>query len=337
MNFGDKIIALYDTLTDLGKKSNISVKYRVLETPNFQTKVPVLFGNFPWYYRLITHGSGIFLSKENSFFLSVAPNWKMGENDFLENKYIIVRPEININNIADFVEFVKSLRENTQTPLLIKQVSEEVYDILLQNGFRQYTESENWDESSKYDDQTFPEVILRTSEYVSNNYARGSIKEKVNAGEFFIEKCDLSDKENQELAKEYIFHIFYDWLKHFRKRHPDAINKNFVQWNLETFDAMISDETLIVLFVKNKAGKPIGVFSLTETLPHCQFDIVFSFVSEFEGNFQRVAYDMLISWMHEKHQCAYLNLGGSELQSLFEFKKSLGNHIELKTYHLIYE
>ena len=333
--FGKKVINLYNSLVDIGENMNSEISYRIKVTPNFQQSGPVVFGGFPWYYRLVTRGSGIYVSKEGSFFFSVAPSWNTEKNTFLDDKYIIIRPEVHANSISDFIDFSKLLSKSLNTPIVLKQVTKHLFHTLLEYGFRSYSESECWDQYSKFDDQTYPEIVLRTDHYVSANYARGSIKDQVNANEYYIEESDLSKIDQRESVKEEIFRVFYDWLRVFLKRFPNAINKNFVSWNLLTFDAMISDELMTLLSIKNKTGKTIGIFSLIKTSSY-QFDVVFSFISEFAGNFQRVAYDMLISWIQKNYnQCIYLNLGGSELKSLYEFKKSIGSCEELETYHLV--
>lgn len=340
MDFGKKIVNLEKYLNSLSKSQSLSIKYRIFEFPKYDYNSPILFGHFPWYYRLVSRGSGLYVSKKESYFFAIAPNWNPMQNSFLESKYIIIRPEIYIDKIEEFITFVKSFYLISKTPIIIKQVSEPVSIILLANGFRNYRENENWDSDSKYDDQTFPEIVLKVNNEYTNklDFARGFIKNKVSNNDFFIEEIDsfsLNQTHEIEKIKENIFEVFYKWLDNFQKRNPSAINKNFVSWNLLTFDAMISDKQLKILFVKDKhTEKPVGVFSLSKS-SYSQYDVVFSFVSEFRGNFQRVAYGLLINWANKNSGCEFLNLGGSELESLFKFKKSIGEFVELNAKHLI--
>jgi len=148
-----------------------------------------------------------------------------------------------------------------------------------------------------------------------------------------IESKEMECSKVRNQCKDDVLCVFYKWLKRFHQRHPWAVDEDFLNFHLSTFETLVANELITIIFVHNKLDEPVGVFSLAKT-SGLQADVVFSFIAEEEGDFQRLAYREIFREVN-KMGFRHMNLGGSEMESLFKFKRSLGVFTLIQSRHIV--
>jgi DNA-binding Lrp family transcriptional regulator len=72
------------------------------------------------------------------------------------------------NNLTNSLSYLsKYLYKKSKKPIIIKNVSEEMGNELNKIGFRDYRRDEFWDTRAKYDDNTFPQIIIRNKDLLN--------------------------------------------------------------------------------------------------------------------------------------------------------------------------
>lgn len=336
-NYGSKVVKLRTLLEELGEELRCEFSYAPDAIPRYETRSPHLFGRFPWYYELVSRGRALYMHMPNEFFCGISFPWKPGVNGFLKKRLILVRPEVN-GSIKGLVEFAHTLAECSNSSLVLKHVHEETATRLLDHGFRYYAQGEGWDENAIEDDQTFDEVIIDIAETLKAppHLQRSKSKATQWTDAYHVEFISPEDIQNPEVrsrCKHEIILIFYEWLKHIETRKTELVDEAFLNWHLSAFDTLVVDERLKLMFVRNEKEEPIGVFSLA-TMDNSQVDVVFSFISLIDGDAQRLAYRAIFVSL-SKMGIQYMNLGGSEFETLFNFKRTLGALTLIKARHLV--
>ncbi len=221
--------------------------------------------------------------------------------------------------------------------VVVKHVDDNQNLVMNRAGLRGYRNAEGWDNGAREDDQTYPEVILDTRNiYVDpEEYARNPIRMDVINGRYAL-LGEESTLVHTPPTKERLLSVFYAWIKRFEHRQPEVVDEGFITWHQHAFENISGNNGIDLYFLRDiQEHRDIGVFALARSTQQ-QVDIVFSFIAEERGNFQRVAYGWLL-YRIQALGYQWANLGGSEKESLFEFKKSLGAHELLNTHHIVAE
>lgn len=339
LDYGSRVVALRDTLKALCSELHCEFSHTPPQAPSYDSASPHIFGRYPWYYELVSRGRALYVHNRHHFFCGVSLPWRDGVNQCLASRWVVLRPEVN-GSVDHFVKFVTLLAARSGKSLVLKHVREELAIKLLGNGFRRYRGTEAWDALAPEDDQTCDEVIIDCEKTLlakpklqwSKTQATkliGSIQLET------VSQRQMEIPEKRRLYKEDVCRVFYDWLAKLRQRHPDAIDDAFVKWHVSAFETLVADDRLHLIFLRNSREEPVGVLSLARTGSN-QADVVFSFIAEENGDFQRLAYRKVFE-KAAALEFRYLNLGGSEVKSLFDFKKSLGVAVQMNARHLMFD
>lgn len=335
--YGSKIDSLHELLRKLCLDMRCEFSYVPSDIPAYNSSSPNMFGRFPWYYELVSRGRALYVNLPGQFFCGVSLPWDKGMNGFLTNRLIVLRPEVN-GSLDGFLAFTQELAKQSNYPLVLKHVQSELAERLINHGFRYYGYNEGWDDSAREDDQTFDEVVINLEETLKHPPALQRTRSRTNQQflEFKLKRIESKEMECSKVrnqCKDDVLCVFYKWLKHFHQRHPWAVDEDFLNFHLSTFETLVANELITILFVHNKLDEPVGVFSLAKT--SClQADVVFSFIAEEEGDFQRLAYREIFREV-KKMGFRHMNLGGSEMESLFKFKRSLGVFALIQSRHIV--
>lgn len=332
--FLDWLICLHDAANFASEKMGFDCNYTSRDVPHFRSDFPSRFGRFPWYYELVSRGRAIYISAPKDVFFAFSPSWSPGVNNSLQRSSIVLRPEIKTGEEQRLVDWVNLVASKTGK-VIVKHIDEEQCQKMKELGLRQYNRSEGWDDLAREDDQTYPEVILDTRVISTEpeDFARNPIRNDVINGRYALlaEESLLVHKPH---TKERLLAVFYSWIKRFEQRQPDIVDEGFITWHQQAFENITGNKGIDLYFLRDvQTQRDIGIFALARST-QMQIDIVFSFIAEERGNFQRVAFGWLLSKIHSLGY-QWANLGGSERKSLFEFKKSLGSHELLNTHHLV--
>lgn len=337
-NYGSRVLSLHKLLRGICQDLQCDFSYSPMYVPTYDRQEPHLFGRFPWYYALVSRGRSIYIHKKQNFFTGLSLPWGDVRDNFSNNSIVLLRPEI-YGETDNIVTFVRQVSEKTGCSIIVKHIQEGSATRLIESGFRYYHDNEGWNSSAQEDDQTFPEVIVDLQETLSKppTLQRSLSKAKKWQKEFSVECVEPMKLERTEVRNKYkqeILTVFYKWLEHFHKRQPWAVDEDFLNWHLSAFETLVADDRLILVYLRDPFDEPIGVFSLAKTSAF-QLDVVFSFIANDEGDFQRLAYREIFERMFQMG-FKYMNLGGSEVESLFNFKNSLAASTLIQGRHVIF-
>lgn len=241
----------------------------------------------------------------------------------------VVVSAVGTNRAGNIVETAKSLAVDSGEAVVIKNVDSSLESNLLPIC-RQYRVDEWWDELAKYDDNTFPELILDTAELVSlTGPTYQSLREEQNRfnKEYGIEVRESKNPDSEKLEplfKVWIdsMHLRNDWDKdELRASHEMFFNPLEGLFHYEIFDS--------------KADKLIGFLAFSEVSPLCLgYNVL---ISDFTyRNLYRVL--MLKGAEIANHRgYKYLNIQGSEDADQYASKLRLKPEIRTYKEHLIYE
>ena len=339
--FAASQIELNRALERLSTTESLSLPKLVTEVPKYVRTSPRLFGGFVWYYSLVSRWQADFVELTNRFFCGVSRPWRRGINGCLENSIIVIRPEIADHAMPDFQRFVCRLAGELDCRVVVKHVSDAMAIGLKRFGFREYDDSEGWAHDCLKDDQSYPEVVIDVGRRLVHGFdrARGDARMQAKNGVFVTQHYrsnDLQDSTIRSKVENAIETVFNQWLEHFQVRHPWAIDDEFVRWHKRAFRTFaLGPEFEVMLLLRTGDQIPVAVFAATDVGGR-QKDMVFSFASDTDDNKHRMAYDLLLNDCAQSG-CKWLNLGGSETESLFEFKKSIGPHELIETTHLVFD
>jgi hypothetical protein len=228
------------------------------------------------------------------------------------------------------VEVAKELLGSRKKPVIIKNVGKDLEEGLLDLGCRHYRVDEWWDDSSKYDDQSFPQQVLNTAMLTNlEGSIFQSLREEYNHfhREYAIDiqrwkTCNLEEVE--ELLQKWIdnMHLRNDW----NKEELRASHELFIKEREDFFHFGVYDK-------QNK--KLIGFLVFSEISKKCLgFNVL---VNDFTyKNLYRVL-------MLEAAKIAlslgypYLNIQGSEDSNQYLSKRRLKAEFEIHKEHLIFD
>ncbi|MDB5260493.1 MAG: hypothetical protein JWN37_724 [Candidatus Nomurabacteria bacterium] len=231
----------------------------------------------------------------------------------------------------DFVTFIKKLLNNLEPDrLIIKNVSKTERLKFIEAGFRECAEHEKWDEVSKYDDNTFPELVVDCDNLVKlNGPDFQSLREDVAR---FNRDYSISVEKFNPDDFNVIKDLFDKWVNNMRERNgwpEDQLT--------ESTKVLFTDKFGIINYIirDSRNNKIIGWMNFSEISNICLgFNVL---VNNFDYyNLYRI---MMIEAAKIAQELGYkyLNLQGSEDEGQFSSKLRMKPEIQLEKVHLIYD
>lgn len=231
----------------------------------------------------------------------------------------LVIPNYFVNSLDCLLNILQGLNKK----VLLKNVNPEDEKRLLQIGLRHYLNEEFWSEEARYDDQTFPQVVLSLDELLrmkGKNYSclRNSVNHaKKNISEIILLPYDPTNHKNQVLSLA---------MQQDNER-QEIVDSIIPYLNLRSNAFMKS-----IIFVDDK--RVIG-FSLIDTISiSCMA-------------FNALVYDVKIPGLStlitveasryaKSLGYAFGNNQGSETQGLYNWKKKFNPCVEIERIHLVF-
>jgi hypothetical protein len=217
-------------------------------------------------------------------------------------------------------EFASFLARTLRLPVILKNVGTEDAPALTAIGFKPYGKDERWDESSKYDDQTFPQAVIDLGRVVS---ARGRSYEDLRCE---LHKCPPLSFRHYRI--EYDYGVVEEMLL-YRDRcmRGVAYDAEIHFLEMESGPNMIA----LVFFLEKKL---VG-FSLSDRISgSC---IAFnSMIRDYSirGLFTRLAYET--AKVAKERGYRFGNLQGAETEGLHGWKRKFRPCREIHKTHLVY-
>ncbi len=277
---------------------------------------PLAYGHHPICYELTSRGAGVLVESEQAAFALSPPTATLtltGDRPVL----CLIRPEIRRPD--EFWKTAASLARRLEATLVVKSVSPAQAEIAAEMaGARPYSAGEGWADEARWDDQTFPEVVL---DLKPDSWRRESDDRRV---EFESVDPTTAGPEFREISLR--------WMDWFEQRRPE-FSRVAVQ---RYYEAMLSDGVLSQVdygFLVRFGGRPAG-FAVISEVSDFQVDLWTCLTLEEPAKLAQFFYSYLRENLRAKGYL-WMGLGGSEHRSLFHFKRCLGPRRTLKRTHLV--
>lgn len=245
----------------------------------------------------------------------------------LDGAYAFVRPlgsEVpnTTSNLAQ--EYVRM----TGKPVVIKNISEEVFVELLNYGFEDYHPSDGWSPSYRYDEENYPEITVNAAHYVSEKKTR-NFREKLRKGRKIVLQMEAI---NTVAHREEMLQILHLWAKNYYSRYPSGGETESSLMHIYLSFAFEIDNQGWLFRAENKA-----VGFIIEAAGYERSIDLYTAIYDPEYSKKEIAIQMYDMVLHNaaKRNINHVGLGGSEKENLYRFKKYFRPYKESKRYHAV--
>lgn len=222
-----------------------------------------------------------------------------------------------------------SLFRETGVPVIVKNVSNDRARHLKEMGFREYQKDEAWDRYSRYDDNSFPQVILdvgQLAEVQGPTYR--SLREELNrvGRKYSLEIAAFDAAHKDELSS-----LLRSWLKSMVER--NALDKREAEEATSIF--LQERDDLLGYEAYTHAGVLVGWLVFSEITPQCLgYNVLVNDFGLF-GSYRRLMFEG--ARIARSLGYTYLNVQGSEDEAQYLSKKRLVPVLEIPKTHLVYD
>jgi len=323
--------------------------------------MPKLFGNHSWYFHVMTRQRYRAFSNPHKYHGTIAPSWTEGKTGTWKDALVVFRPIIMPGYVGEFVDFIKEIACRARKPIILKQVHVSLVDALVEAGCRHYKRREGWNERYIegwneryiegwnghyiYDDQNYPEVVLKIDN-IRNTEEQGLLDGLSRRANRSWDRFDLVEhkfRDDIELIHpkrlvSQLLEVFMRWRDHFIRRYQTHKTYEFIGWHVEAIDRIVAESghRLFVAKEKQKSEpeKPVGFFYLTGS--EDRMDMAMSFCDFRENDIHKLLYRKVMKIL-SSDGVQYVNMGGSEEENLYKFKKKIwDDSSDVESTHLVF-
>ncbi|MFH1390852.1 MAG: phosphatidylglycerol lysyltransferase domain-containing protein [Candidatus Diapherotrites archaeon] len=241
------------------------------------------------------------------------------------------------NALEKAFDLAKELKKTSKKQVVFKNLTSEQSEKLKKLGCEDYRKGDYWNNFYKYDDDTFPEIIIDLQELVplKGNDLK-TLRYRVNSfykNDYKVE--DYSAKYSKDVSE-----ILTDWLELIKDRYKDYLKEDKIILHsaeihkkfLELIDSGKADDYLSKIIFLNK--KPVA-FAIGYKISSKTFGLYTNVTSndDVKGLSETIIYELLKE-AHEKGY-VYANLGGSEFKSLLKYKDKFKPTKHLQKTHVV--
>ena len=213
--------------------------------------------------------------------------------------------------------------------IVIKNVDEKIKGSLSILGFKDYGEYDSWDAASKYDDNSYPELVLNTEKLVSLEGSEfQSLREDLNR---FNREYNISVEEFSNFDFSLIQELFTTWISSMSDRNGWA-ERQLVDSTKVLFTNQYGIKNYIIKDELN--GRVIGWMNFSECSKKCLgFNVL---VNDFEYyNLYRIMI-LKACGIAQELGYEYLNIQGSEDEGQYISKLRMKPEVQLKKVHMVH-
>jgi hypothetical protein len=247
--------------------------------------------------------------------------------------FVLVKP-LGARTAEKCLHLAEQLFSLTGEKVIVKNISEQEYCKLRVLGFSNYTPDDGWDSVARYDDQTYPEIVIRTGDLVnkkgrSYRSLRRDVRSGLESG-LTLELCDPSQHRAE------MENVIKTWRFSFLARHPTEEEQNlvhFYDYFIETRETVVTRREMLTWLCRSK-GNPIGFTCGVSKSAHA-LDL---YANPCLPEQRNAPATMLCMVLEHAHALGYefVNLGGSETIGLHRFKRKFSPFKELERFHAVY-
>lgn len=224
----------------------------------------------------------------------------------------------------------RMLRERSGEKVIVKNLSEYDHEFLLRNGFEDYRDGDGWNKFYKCDDDTFPELVVNLADLVS-----------LKGGKLKLLRFRLKQFTGQLEMKPYDPPIDFPateallnkWSVDVKKRYAIMLQVDDVFLHSISLHKKFMLEPLGTVFIFTSGNDVLG-FSMIVPISS-EAVALYSTVcdNELDGLSERVYFET----MKKAYELGfrYCNLGGSEFESLHNYKLKFAPFTLIKKKHCV--
>ncbi len=276
---------------------------------------PLAYGFHPLYQDLAGRGKSVALHNVSAAF-AVMPVPSYTVTDAHGACACILRPEIV--HPREFWRSLRCVARATDVALIVKSVAEqEAKEAVEAPGVRSYRSNEGWSPVARWDEQSFPEVILDLNR-------RGARSVVLPNTEFH--ECSPADalRLGRRAADRWM-----DWYLLRRQEFPRVDLQSYYNHALRKQALYRADFRFVCLHL----GEPAG-FAYASRISDRQVDVWVCLAAGEPPLLSREFLRYLRRFFAEQG-FSFLGLGGSELRSLYHFKRRLAGRRLVRRTHLV--
>lgn len=243
------------------------------------------------------------------------------------------------NYIEKIAEIATKLRAISGERVIVKNLNSDEFKKLQNFGFTDYLIGDCWSERFKYDDDTYPEAIVHIPTALALKGSKFKLlKYRINA----------LRRRHRILVEKYTPIIFADGIKVWQKWSASFVKRFEKELKANPLDAHSIDlhKTYVERLSSIYDGKNVFSYMLyidgephAFTLAEKVSPSTIGFYSNISSNTHQGLSELLLYEAFARALQAgftYANLGGSEFESLFNFKKKFAPKLVQKTHAILY-
>ena len=252
---------------------------------------------------------------------------------------IVITKYLGDNSIAKTAEIADKYVQAYNQPVIIKNLDKDEFDKFVAYGFRDYAEYDAWHKGFRYDDDTYPQLVvflqdliqLKGRKYKQLRYRVDRFKRENNhAVTNYLPQRDL--QSSLQVLKSWTYWLFDRYSKEIESNplllHSVSLHKKFLQ-NLPQGTNGKDYFTSLVYVNKNPAA-----FALAHKISNECVGVYSNFSkADITGLAEFLVYSVLSKAYEAGYK--YANLGGSEFKSLHDFKMKFKPIKKLQKLHAV--
>ncbi|MBI4361018.1 DUF2156 domain-containing protein [Candidatus Micrarchaeota archaeon] len=237
-------------------------------------------------------------------------------------------------------ELAETLERKSGKPVIVKNLSENEFSFLERHNFRSYAPNEGWHSDYRYDEDTFPQTIVDLDALVT---LKGpALKRLRHATTHFRKRKNAVALPYHPSMYEDAVRVLSGWERHFSNRFDEKIRRDplllhSVDLHHRYMESLYTrcDEKNVFSYVFYLDGKPEG-FSLAERTGKQSVGLYCNIsTNRFPGFSETIVLETLRRAHAQGMNAA--NLGGSEFESLHQFKQKFGPSRYIQKTHAVFD
>lgn len=236
------------------------------------------------------------------------------------------------------MKLAKELSYISKKEVIFKNLTNEQFKLFTKLGCSDYKQGDGWNDNYKYDDDTFPEVIVELEKLIAlNGRAHRILRYRINS---FYKENYLVEKYSRKYSKDAL-RVIDKWLKMIKNKYKDYLKEDKIILHsaqihrkfLELINSGDAGKDFIatLIFVNNNAL----AFSIGYKLSDSAIGLYTNVTADnsIKGISEAIIFELLKDAYANGYK--YANLGGSEFQSLLDYKKKFHPVQYLKKTHAV--
>lgn len=221
------------------------------------------------------------------------------------------------------------LCKKSKQDVIIKNVDSELNSLKKIRGFREYKKEESWDDISKSDDNTFPQLVIDVNKNI--DLEGSSFKELREEFSLFDRRFNIELIRYKDKHKKIFRELLERWASQMNER--TKLDKKELIRATEVF-GVLRDDFFQYLVYEKRTRKYVGFISFSTISESCLGYNALVNDFNYEGLYRRLINEGVKVALRFGFE--FLNLQGSEERDQFDSKLKLRPSLKLNRKHFVY-